>query len=354
MSTASTWPTGTMPQLRLTGPGTMEWVEASIPEALPGWVLVRVDKLGICGTDLHLSEGTSAYVQRGLTAYPFVPGHEFCGEVVALGDGVDLLEVGQWVVGEPFLSCGHCAVCRGGHTNLCPKRSELGVRGTVDGAAAQYVRIPQENLAVVPDGVAPEHALMAEPSVTILNSLSSARTQPGDRVAVIGSGTLGLIAVQVAAATGCVVDVIGVDPPGLELALACGAAATYAPGEAPDDTYAVVVEASGAGSALLEASRIAGIGGRIAQAGIPGADSVPVDAAAFVSKGLEMAGVLGGIPFLAKAVGLIAQGSIRPAQLLDQVYDATEFEKAMHAMGTPGRPRPKLVVDLSDVTAVLR
>ncbi|GMA88363.1 hypothetical protein GCM10025868_36130 [Angustibacter aerolatus] len=164
------WPTGTMPALQMAEAGRLEVADVEVLPPAPGRLLAKVSHVGICGTDVHLLSGHSAYVVGGLTTYPIRFGHEWTGEVVAVGDDVDTSLVGRTVVGEPFLACGQCRVCRSGRYNLCPTRFEIGVRGAVPGAAARYYRVPATNVAVVPDGVAPEHALVAEPSVTVLNS----------------------------------------------------------------------------------------------------------------------------------------------------------------------------------------
>ena len=342
------WPTGTMPALSFTAPHELTWAQADIPGPMSGEVLVRVEFLGICGTDIHLFTGQSAYIRDGLTSFPFRPGHEFTGVVVAAADDVVEVAVGDRVVGEPFLPCGHCRICRRGDLHLCPHRSELGVRGTAPGAAARYVRIPQQNLAVVPDTVPAEHALLAEPAVTVLHSLAATRLQPGQRVAVIGSGTIGLLATQVASAAGAQVDTIGVDA-GLALALEAGAMHTFAPDEAPSDVYDIVIEASGAASALSLAIRIAAIGGAISQTGIPGRDSTGVRASEFVTKGLRLVGVLGGIPYLARAVGLIASGVIRPAQLIGSIRPWGDAAQALADLTAGGLARPKILLDLRDL-----
>ncbi|MFD1211169.1 zinc-binding dehydrogenase [Arthrobacter sp. GCM10027362] len=341
------WPTGTMPALVFTGPQEAQWQSIDIPRSEAGRVLIRIQKLGICGTDVHLFTGHSSYMRVGLTTFPLVPGHEWCGEVVAVGAGVEGVQIGDRVVGEPFLPCGSCGVCRAGRLNLCPNRAELGVRGNVPGAAAKYLSIPAANIAVVPENVPSAHAVLAEPSVTVLHSLSVTNLQAGERVAVIGTGTLGLIAVQVASKQGCAVDAIGIDSEGLLLAKQCGAGNTFGPEEAPSDNYDVVIEASGAAAALLLCSRIAGLGGRIAQAGITAAPSVEVNSEAVVSKGLSIHGVLGGIPHLRRALQLISTGTIDPALLIDAEQGWGQAGTAIAALLDGNRPRPKLIIDMT-------
>lgn len=344
---AGLWPSGEMTGLQFEAAGSAVWRRVPVPGELAGHVLVRVERLGICGTDQHLFSGHSAYIRSGLTRYPFQPGHEFAGRVVAVADDVDTVRVGDRVVGEPFLPCQACEVCRRGDINLCPNRSEQGVRGTVAGAAARFVRVPAANVAVVPEDVEPGAAVLAEPSVTALSAIASARVLPGDRVAVIGTGTLGLLVMQIASSLGAEVTAVGIEDAGLELARECGAIAAFQPDAAPDDRFDAVIEASGASSGLMTASRLAAPGGRIAQLGIPGGAEVPVDAASVVSKGLTIAGILGGVSHLSRAVRLIAAGVIRPDLL---VRETIGWQEAPGAFGAaPAGSKPKVLIDLTDL-----
>lgn len=341
------WVSGTMRTLRFAAPGELELAEVEILPPAPGQILVRVSHVGICGTDVHLLSGHSAYVVDGLTRYPIRFGHEWAGRVVAVAEGADPALLGATVVGEPFLSCGHCRVCRAGHYNVCPNRFELGVRGDVPGACAEYVRLPAVNVAVVPEGVRPELALVAEPSVSVLNAYETGRVQPGERVAVLGTGAIGLIAVQVGASMGCVVDALGIEEPGLRAAESFGARAGIAPDDAADDAYDVVIDATGAAVIGPLLTRIAAVGGRILEVGIPGRPVDGVDLAAFVFKGLSLQGVLGGVHLLPRALGLIAAGVIRPEALLEEVLPVSRAAEAFDRCVVPGRVRPKLVLDIA-------
>jgi threonine dehydrogenase-like Zn-dependent dehydrogenase len=117
-------------------PGKPEVVEMADPTPGPDDVVVAVDACGICGTDIHIYDGDFAP-----TPYPIVPGHEFCGEVVAAGSDADVPE-GRFAAVDPSLFCGRCSECRRGRGNLCRDWGAIGV--TVDGAFAEYVRVPLE------------------------------------------------------------------------------------------------------------------------------------------------------------------------------------------------------------------
>lgn len=350
-SMPAAWPSGRMWAATFDGPSELSWGERSIPAERSDEVLVRVEALGICGTDVHLFTGDSAYLRHGETRYPFVPGHEWSGTVTAVGVEVASVAVGQRVFGHAFLSCGVCPDCVRGLRNLCAFRSEQGVKGQVDGAAAEFLRTPAANVAVVPPSVSPQHAILAEPLVTVLHALEKARLQPGARMAVIGTGTLGILAVQVGARAGLLVHAIGIDQ-GLELASASGAAAVWSPDAAPADHFDLVVEVSGAASSLATALRVVGRGGVVAQVGIAGRHSEGVSTAEIIAKGVTIQGVLGGVGYLDRAIGLIERGVVDPAVLIDSVWSWREFGEAIRYAAAGGAARPKVVIDLTNLPSL--
>lgn len=353
VAVTGTWPKGSMRALQFASPGVLEIADVEVPPPAAGQILARVSHVGICGTDVHLLSGHSAYVTEGLTTYPIRFGHEWAGEVVAIADDVDAALLGATVVGEPFLSCGQCHTCRAGHYNLCPNRDEIGVRGSIPGAASEYFRVPATNVAVLPQTVPPAEGLLAEPSITVLHGLELAELQPGQRIAVLGTGTIGLIAVQLAASLGCEVDVIGIDDEGLEAAITAGATATFHPEQALSDRYDVVFEGTGSSAIGPLLARIAAIGGRIVQIGIAPRAVDGIDLALFVSKGLSLAGVLGGVHLLPRAVQLIASGQLHPELLIESVVSVGEAELAFARCNAPGRARPKIIFDMSTIRDVV-
>lgn len=343
------WPTGGMAALVFAAPGVAQWRQVPIPPEREGSVLVRVERAGICGTDLALLDGSMGYVESGLTRYPMRPGHEWSGTVVAVTDEVTDVRVGDRVVGEPFLSCGRCALCRAGRRDQCPTRDEMGVRGDAPGALAEYVAVPVENVAVVPAGVDPSAAVLAEPLVTVLHALSSLRLEAGESLGVIGAGTLGMLAAQVARATGARVTMYARGDRA-ERARECDADFVHT-ADAEEDRHDAVIEASGGDGSLGLAVRLARPTGRVALVGVPGRpegfDAMPV-----VVKGLELTGILGGIPFLTRAVRLLADGVVRPDTIIDAVLPADRAAEALEILAGGRTSRPKIVLDLSDVPPV--
>ena len=159
--------------------------------------LVRVHLSGICNTDLEIAQGYAGF--KGTI------GHEFVG-VVEESPGDKLL--GQRVVGEINAGCGTCPLCAAGDPRHCPTRTVLGIVGR-DGAHADYLRLPLANLLPVPDMVVDEHAVFAEPLAAACGIMERVSIEPGQRVAVIGDGKLGLLCAQAIALSGASVLLIG-------------------------------------------------------------------------------------------------------------------------------------------------
>ncbi len=164
-------------------PGRLAVVERARPQPGPGETLVRVRRAGVCGTDFHIYEGSHPFLN-----YPRVIGHELSGEVAETGPGCRL-EVGQPVYVVPYLSCGTCVACRRGKTNCCQRIAVLGVH--IDGGMAEYVCVPETNLAPA-DGVTLDQAAMVEFLSIGAHAARRAAPRNGDRALVVGAGPIGL------------------------------------------------------------------------------------------------------------------------------------------------------------------
>jgi len=180
--------------------------DVPVPEPAPGEVLLRVRACGLCGTDLKMVTG--AFSERGWPpSLPFVMGHEWSGEVVAMGDGLDDfdLQPGDKVVAENHVGCGRCPMCRQGRYNLCEKAGTPGHRlygHTAPGALAEFAVRPAQMLHKLPDSVSPlEGALVNQGSLTV-HALRRVEFRAGSSVAIFGPGLLGLLTAAVASASG--------------------------------------------------------------------------------------------------------------------------------------------------------
>jgi 2-desacetyl-2-hydroxyethyl bacteriochlorophyllide A dehydrogenase len=153
------------------------------PTPGPGEVLVRIRRAGVCGTDLHIFEGSHPYLD-----YPRVIGHELSGEIAATGPGCVIAE-GQQVYVIPYLSCGACVACRHGKTNCCQKIGVLGVH--LDGGMADYVCVPERNV-VAANGVTLDQAAMVEFLAIGAHAVRRANPRKTDRILVVGAGPIGI------------------------------------------------------------------------------------------------------------------------------------------------------------------
>jgi len=172
-----------------------------IPQPIkPAEALIRVQLLGICGTDLELVRGY----------YPFtgIPGHEFVGEVI---DSPDKSWIGKRVVGEINVVCGECEQCKNGRHTHCEKRTVLGIANR-DGVHAEYTSLPLANLHLVPDSVPDEAAVFTEPLAAALEIQEQVQIRPTDRVLLIGAGRLGQLVAQTLVLTGCDLHVLARHP----------------------------------------------------------------------------------------------------------------------------------------------
>ncbi|HEX8143462.1 MAG TPA: alcohol dehydrogenase catalytic domain-containing protein [Pyrinomonadaceae bacterium] len=199
--------------------------------------LVRVTLSGICNTDIE--------IVRGYAGFQGTIGHEFVG-IVESAPGRTAL-VGQRVVGEINAGCGHCELCAAGDPRHCPRRTVLGIVGR-DGAHAEFLRLPVENLLPVPDEITDERAVFAEPLAAACGITERARVTKETRVAVIGDGKLGLLCAQALSLTGASVTLIGKHPVKLRIARRRGVeTVTLDHLRGRERSFDTVVEASGSG-----------------------------------------------------------------------------------------------------------
>jgi L-iditol 2-dehydrogenase len=180
------------------GPNDLRVEERPVPETGPGEALVRVLNASICGTDLRILHGGHRMYPAGTER---IPGHEAVGDIVKVGEGVDGLEVGQRVFIAPNMGCGHCRECISGNNNRCANYQAIGV--TMDGAFAQYMRIPaaairQGNLIAISREVDPAVAALIEPFACVLRGQDAVDVHAGDVVLIVGAGPIGIMHAKLA------------------------------------------------------------------------------------------------------------------------------------------------------------
>lgn len=209
-----------------TAPETFELREAPRPEAGPGQVIVRVRGCGVCGSDLH-------WFQGDFPPPPVCPGHEIAGEVAAVDGGDGSVAVGDRVVVEPLVVCGQCPACRVGDYQVCPTIKVLGI--SRPGGFAEYVAVPRERLYPLPAGLDFAVGALAEPAAVSVHGVRLGNVTLGDRVLVLGAGSIGLFAVLAARAAGAAeVAITARYPHQAEMARRLGATHVFASGPAGD------------------------------------------------------------------------------------------------------------------------
>jgi 2-desacetyl-2-hydroxyethyl bacteriochlorophyllide A dehydrogenase len=247
-------PDDVMPATVYEGPGTMTVQQVPVPAIGPGQVLIAVSHCGICGTDLHL-------VLEGYARPGTVLGHEWAGEIAALGDAVQDWEIGAPVVAGPTPGCGTCRACLAGRPSVCLRREPIDLL-EFNGAFCRYKLVDASRLLRVPENLTTRAAALTEPTAIAIHTVNLSGVTPEDRVLVTGAGAVGLLTIAVLRARG--VDDITVSEPSpgrCERALAVGATRAIHPDElerAPmgrpvDAPYVVAFECSGHASAARAA-----------------------------------------------------------------------------------------------------
>ncbi len=270
----------TMQAAVLVEPRRFEVREVALPAVGPDDVLVKIDRCGICGTDIHIFNGHYA-----AEILPFIPGHEFAGTVHRLGDRVGSLKLGQRIVVDVNIGCGHCYYCRRNEILNCREVSQVGIHR--DGGFAEYVSVPGRLVIPAPDDTAPELLALVEPVACVVRAARKADIRFGQSVVILGAGPIGNLHIQMMRLVGAApIIAVEVSPERAELARRAGADAVVTD---PSQTEAVVramtggrgadmvIESVGIPALYAKAFELIRPGGHVAAFGITGPqDSVPL------------------------------------------------------------------------------
>ncbi|MFJ2554679.1 MULTISPECIES: zinc-binding dehydrogenase [unclassified Streptomyces] len=314
-------------------PGAHRLVTGPVPVPGPGEVRVRVAAAGICMSDREVYDGhrDPAYVR-----YPVTPGHEWSGTVEAVGPGVAPELVGRKTVAEGFRACGTCTRCRTGETSLCTGGyEETGF--TVPGAFADHVVVPGRLLHLLDNDADLRAAALLEPAAVVAAAVRTCRPEPGERIAVVGAGTLGLLAVQLLAATSPA-ELTVIDPRAERGAAArlFGATDSRTPEEAKEahGRYDLVVETAGAPTTAAAACLLARRGGRVVLTGMFAPGATGIDPALLTLGQLTVHGVFGAPSAAwAFAVRAFTSGVLDPGPLITHEFPLERFGEAVALVG---------------------
>jgi 2-desacetyl-2-hydroxyethyl bacteriochlorophyllide A dehydrogenase len=304
--------TATMDALVWLGPRSMAVEKADVPTPPAGEVLVRVAAAGICGSELEGYEGRMAN-----RTPPLVMGHEFGGVVAEVGPGGDPSLVGKNVAINPLVHCDKCDRCKAGQTNLCGARVIVGIGRP--GGFAEYVSVPDRNLLVLPDEMAPEAAALVEPLANVIHAVDLAyRTGTPDSAVVLGAGSLGLLAVQVLTQLGIAqLAVADLSDDRLAAAKAAGAhhiANNRTEPAALDELFTtgpdVVIDCVGAAPTKQQAIRLVRSGGTVVLVGLHD-DETPLSSHEIIRREITLTGSFTyTLDDLHRAIDYLASGAV--------------------------------------------
>ena len=320
----------------LHGPRDLRVERLADPRPEPGEVVVRMTAAGLCGTDYEIYSGARP------VEYPRIMGHELVGRVEATASDVTRVSPGDPVVVEPNYSCGHCPLCREGNRNLCLSRTTIGINA--DGGFAELVRVPARCCWRATAGAASDALLLAEPLAVVVRAVGRGEPKPGETAAIVGAGTLGLLALQVLRARGAKVMVTSRSRRRFALASQLGADATHATPEGPLADAArrfagregvdLVVETAGTAEAVTHALELVRPGGRVVLTGLPH-EPTSVSFFSVVRREITLTGSMIYQDEFPEALRLVESGAVQTTPLITHRFGLDRIGEAFVAHADP-------------------
>ena len=335
-----------MKRLILQAPRHLRWEECDPPVPGPGEAVIAVRALGLCGSDLGAYEGRNAF-----QLYPCVPGHELGGVVVAAGAGVTGVQVGDHVAVEPLISCGRCRPCRQGRYNCCQNLEVLGVHR--DGGMVEQMALPASLLHVATPELTFEQLALCEPLTVGLQAVRRARVAAGEWVVVLGAGTIGLAAMQMARSRGAHVISVDLMPARLEVARQLGAdvvldatrdlnqALADLTGDGPD----VIIEAVGKAETIRRTLDLVAYAGRIVIVG-HASEPVPLPMHTVLRKEVDLLGSRNSCHAFPEVMDLVRRGLVDLTAAVSHRLPFEDAIEAFHLCQARSEPVTKVVLHL--------
>ncbi len=314
----------------------MEFIDLPVPEAVDDKVLIKVAYTGICGSDIHTFKG-----EYKNPTTPVVLGHEFSGQVVAVGEQVTKVKIGDRVTSETtFYVCGECDYCKEKQYNLCPHRKGIGTQQ--NGSMANYVLAREESIHILPDHLSYEGAAMSEPLACCVHAMyQKSRLELKDTIIIMGPGPIGLFLLQIAKEIGAFVIMTGITKDGHRLELAKKLGADIIVDTMEEDLAAIVNEvtdgygvdkvydASGAVPAVNTSLPLIRKKGQFVQVGLFANKMVDLDTESIIQREIEYIGSRSQNPYdWPIAIHLLAKGAINIDQMITKKYPLTEWREA--------------------------
>ncbi|MDQ3693065.1 MAG: zinc-dependent alcohol dehydrogenase family protein [Chloroflexota bacterium] len=310
-------------------PRAIRVVEIPIPEPGPDEVLIRTGACGICGTDLHIIDG-----EFPPTKYPVVPGHEFGGEVVAIGKNVTGFKQGDLVGVDPTLNCGACYFCQRGMANLCERWAAVGI--TAQGGFAEYLAIPARTVYPLPAGMSLATASLIEPLSCVVRGFHRLHPEVGESYLVYGAGPMGLLNAQVARFNGASrVAIVDINQSRLDRARkAFGFDLVGTSWEAVRDAeprgFDNVIEATGVTKVAERAIDAVKRRGKLLLFGVcPPGETAAYDAYRIYNEEITILGTMAVLKSYGPAIDILAAGAIRADLMITNTFPLNDFSEAV-------------------------
>jgi threonine dehydrogenase-like Zn-dependent dehydrogenase len=228
----------------ITSPQVGSVIEVPEPQVGDHDLLVAIERVGICGTDVEFFNGDMAYLASGHAKYPLQLGHEWCGRVIEIGSKVAPHWRGKFITGDTMLGCQQCDRCTTGYQHLCHDRDEVGIRNGYPGALAQRLIIPEFAAHELPDDLDPALGAMVEPTGNALRSVDATKLKASERLLIFGPGTIGLLCALIAKSRGIEVHLVGVEEKSLTFARQFGFASVHHIDAIPQIPIHAVIDAT--------------------------------------------------------------------------------------------------------------
>lgn len=344
-----------MKAIRFMEPELITYSDIPRPRPKSNEVLAEIAYAGFCATDIELLTGEMIHIKNGLTTYPIIPGHEWSGTIVEVGENVQGLRAGDRITSDVSLGCGECDECRRGHYNLCPNREVIGSYRNRQGVFAQYVAVPQRHVYKIPDGLSMEEAALAEPAATAAYAVTKARIPAGAQVLVIGDGPIGQLAAQLANIEGASkVIMAGSWDEKLAIARECGIAETInyhkedvvaRARELTDGGPEIIIETSGSNSALNSAVQALKPTGRIVAVSWYNGPVVEVAMNTLIVKDAELIGSLASPNSFGPVLRYMAEGKLKVKPLITHVRPMEELEDVIKMIRAKKEMRIKILLE---------
>ena len=256
-------------------PGKIIFGDADDPVCNDGEVIIKTDRSGICGTDLHI------YRNEYQNHYPLIPGHEFCGEVVEIGKNVRTIQKGDRVAVDPNINCGECYFCKRRQFNQCVNWQGIGI--TRAGAFAEYVAVPKQSCYKLPEQINDDQAAFIEPLSCVIHALNRLQNKAGDEVLIFGAGPMGLLLIQaLKSSAASYIVVVEKESKRRTLAKDCGASLVCDTIENVQETtmdlapygFAIVIDATGVNTVIEKTLSFLKPYGKYLQFGVAPPDTI--------------------------------------------------------------------------------